>query len=98
LKEITNFKEDATEVLDATQEEYYRVPEFDTKMFMPEHLLEHQLIIPPEDIPFKDDIDDLDDQEDDPFYITYKEEQFDDIQQLFHETFKKSGLQAVPSF
>lgn len=88
-------------MLDASEEEYYRVPEFDTKMFMPDHLLELPSKNPPEsnfeDIPIKDDHDDLDDQEEDPFYETHKEEQFDDIHQLFQSTFKKSGLQEVKS-
>lgn len=78
-----------------------KIPEFDTLMFLPEHLKENPVNLDKESggpeygeeveddaIPLREDL------EEDPFYKEeHKEVDFDDIQDIFKQTLEKEGDQ-----
>jgi hypothetical protein len=98
LRDVTNkdFNEDTVILDESMSESYYKVPEFDTMMFLPAHLQE----LPPspkeevkDTLAEDEEIDELpigDDLEEDEFYKgDNKEIDFDDIQDIFRQTLEK---------
>lgn len=90
---------EGTVVLDCSlSESYYKVPEFDTMMFLPAHLQEMPYDQNNEEEKDNQDeeLDELpvgEDLEEDPFYQQeHKKEDFDDIENIFKKTCEKQGL------
>ena len=91
--------EEQTEILDdSLNDPHFKIPEFDTLMFLPEHLREDPVPLQKENHDLEsreeneeDDMRMGEDLEEDPFYNEHKEADFDDIQDIFKQTLEKDG-------